>query len=439
MDLHVSTNSAPQDAYVFSDVFEILYGGRARGGKTFGMALAAILPVEDGDYSAVLFRRTFPELEGKEGLIDVTREMYPAAGGVYHESKHTWTFPSGAIIRLAHMANVGDYIQHAGPRYALVGFDELSHFEEIQYRYLFSRLSQKSDSKLETRMIAASNPGARWVFLRWRPWLDSKHPHPAESGEVRWFKSDGMDSELECEPGDPDGWSRTFIAADYRDNPAINQAKYSRNLDLLPYIERRRLKFGDWEIAEGRGTVLNREWFKYADSVPDGCQVYRAWDWAATEAKIKTGSGPKRKDPDYTATCYLATDGENFYIRLDRRRWTWKLVREWVRGTFKAESWCVHGGEEEPGASGKVLTFELAEMATEYGVGWIPLRPDTNKVAQAMRWSKLAEDGRVYLLPGGESRENVVYEFHNFPDGDYDDMVDATSKAFAMVGISIEL
>lgn len=427
----IKTNSEPQDAFVFSDVFETLYGGKAGGGKSYALIVAALLEAEKPDYSAILFRKTYPQLSGKGGLIELSREIYPYAGAEYDQQDKTWLFPSGAHVKFSHMQNQLDHYNHQGKEYHFVGFDELTHFEEEQYLYLFSRIRKRATSNVKTRMAAASNPGKRWVFLRWRPWLDPNHPNPAGPGEVRYYKRSG-ESEVECKADDPDGWSRTFIPSSYLDNPDLD-SQYERNLDLLPFIERQRLKYGDWQIEEGRGTILNKKWFQIVDSIPSGHRAWRYWDFAATEKKI-TGTKKSSYEPDYTATCYLAEKDGQFYILIHRRQATWDTVKKWVSLHLQKEKWAVHGGEEEPGASGKVLSHELSKLATQAGCGWHAIRPNGDKVTRALRWSALAEQGRIHIVRGGEDVDMILSEFHSFPEGGHDDMVDAVSGCFSLFG-----
>lgn len=425
MEQRVRTNSAQQDEFVFGGAFETLYGGKAGGGKTYALALAALLGVDDPHYSAILFRKTFPELNGKGSLIDTSKEFYPAAQGVYRGKDYTWEFPTGAQIRFSHMANKDDHYAHQGKQYHFVGFDELTHFHEDQYRYLFSRIRKRAGTGGRTRMAAASNPGARWVYERWRPWLDPDHPEKAAPGEIRWYRLEG-EAEIPCQEGEEGAWSRTFIPASYKDNPDLDP-EYERNLDLLPFIERQRLKFGDWRIEEGSGLVLNKNWFMTADTIPYPSRTYRGWDFAASEKKNKSD------DPDWTATAYLSTqDGNKFYLKIERRRTTWNSTREWVKSKFMEERHTMHGGEEEGGASGKGLTSTLLDIATESGMSWTPVKPSTDKVARAQRWAPMAEQGRIILVTGGEPIENILSEFHSFPDGGHDDMVDAVSVAFEL-------
>src|SRR5437868_3075876 len=57
-----------------SAVPEGLYGGAVGGGKSDALLLAALQYVDCADYDAVIFRRTFPELNAAGGLIDRSQE-----------------------------------------------------------------------------------------------------------------------------------------------------------------------------------------------------------------------------------------------------------------------------------------------------------------------------------------------------------------------------
>jgi predicted phage terminase large subunit-like protein len=415
-----------QKDFVKSPVFEVLYGGRAGGGKTIGLAIAALAGIGDKTYSAVMFRRTYPQLTGRGGLINVSRELYSQIPGANWNDQHkTWSFPSGAEIKFSHMQNRNDHYDHQGKEYHFVGFDELTHFDEDQYLYLFSRIRKRQTSTTPTRMVAASNPGARWVFDRWRAWLDPDHPKHARPGEVRWFRRVG-DTETECKRTDDGAWSRTFIPSSYKDNPYLD-AEYERNLDLLPYVERQRLKYGDWKAQEGKGTIINRTWVKHtSEPIPQGAQYYRYWDFAASEKKSKS------HNPDYTATAFLCVAGDRFLVQVQRRQASWETIQRWVAACIANEPYAVHGGEEEGGASGKVLASELSKIALQNRAGWHSVRPSGDKVTRALQWSPLAERGQVYLLDGGEDRDTVLSELHAFPESDHDDMVDAISGAFEL-------
>ena len=207
----IRPNSEQQRSFLVSSSFETLYGGAAGGGKSWALIIAALLGANDPRYHAVLFRRTIPQLNGADGLIHISRDIYPwVAGASYKETDHVWTFTGGATVRFAHMANRNDFTNYQGHQFAFVGFDELAQFEEMQYRYLFSRVGRTPG--LRSRVCCTSNPGADWVFRRWAAWLDPKHPNPAQPGEIKWYR-EAEDGERDADASDPLAWSRTYIPA----------------------------------------------------------------------------------------------------------------------------------------------------------------------------------------------------------------------------------
>lgn len=416
-------NSEPQNEFLTTPAFETLYGGAAGGGKSLGITIAAILNANNSKHRAILFRRTFAELSGSDGLIESSWQWYPSAKATYRAGNYLWTFPSGATVRFGHMATRNAHYAYQGHQFTFVGFDELGHFGQEQYLYLFSRV--RSDAKIPMRVCATSNPGARWIRDRWAPWLDANYANPASSGEIRYYKLDESGAEIECDAKDENSWSRTFIASSWRDNPNIGD-DYVRNLDMLPFIERERLKNSNWMIEEGAGTIFKSDWFNVVDFKPVVEQSFRFWDFAGT---AKT----KNNDPDYTATALVerCIDGK-YYVTIERDRANWATAKKWVKRKLDTERATIHGSEEEGGASGKAMSAELINIANDLGLSWRAMRPETNKIARAMLWSSHAENGLVNIVKN-EFTDELLFELHSFPQSQHDDMVDAISGAFSLI------
>lgn len=422
----------PQERFHRSPALEVLYGGQAGGGKTESLLVEALRHVDVPGYNAILFRRTFPELQQPEGLIERSRRLCPTLGGRYHETNLMWRFPAGAMLIFRHMEREADRLKQQSAEYAYIGFDELTTFTEAQYRYLFSRA--RSTCGVTPRIRTGTNPGGvghNWVKRRWGPWLDSKDPKPAADGEVRWFKPEGS-GEVECEPGDPEGLARTFIKSTVWDNPHLidKDPAYVARLKALPLVERMQLLEGDWDIMAAAGLVFKRHWFEIVDVAPAERTQVRAWDMAASEKETA------KSDPDFTAGARVSfADGIYYIEHITKQRERWAGVKNLIGQTAELDGREVSiGVEQEPGASGKNIIAELISWPALQGKATIRgYRPSRDKVKRAGVWSSQAEVGNVKIVSGNWDIEGFLDECEMFPDGPHDDQVDAVSLTFEML------
>ena len=127
-----------QAAFLSRGEYECLYGGAAGGGKSDALLMEALRQVHIGHYRAILFRKTFPQLQE---LIDRSQTLYPLAfpQARYNDAKRVWLFPSGAKLFFGSMQHPSDRLNYQGRRFDFIGFDELTHFTWEEYSYLFSR------------------------------------------------------------------------------------------------------------------------------------------------------------------------------------------------------------------------------------------------------------------------------------------------------------
>ena len=377
---------------------EVLYGGAAGGGKSDGMLQAAAMFADCPGYSALILRRTYPQLSQPGGLIPRSHEWgWSALGASWRSQDNQWTFPSGAVIKFGHLQNENDKYNYQSGEYDFIGFEELTQFSETQYRYLFSRLRRAEGSPIPTRMRSTSNPGGvghEWVRARFIDYDRAEHP------------------------------DRLFISAGLADNPHVDRADYEASLMHLDAVTRAQLMDGDWTVRESGG-LFRREWFTVVDEPPaDVVKRVRYWDMAATEAKPGT-------DPDWTSGALLSLTREGTVYIEDVRRTRSEPgpTERFIVSTAEADP---HGTvvwmEQEPGSSGKIAVnhYHNALMA-------FPFYPDKvtgSKVVRSQPLSSAAEAGRVRVVRGAWNSA-FFDEAEAFPLVAHDDQVDSVSGGYS--------
>lgn len=236
--------------------YECLYGGAAGGGKSDALLAEALRQVDIPHYRAIIFRKTYPQLTE---LIDRSQAIYSLAfpKAKYNESKHVWTFPSGAKIFFGSMQHSKDKTNYQGKRYDFIAFDELTHFTWEEYSYMFSRnrpsKSPRSSRKTRVYIRATTNPGGighGWVKERF---ISAAPPLTPIVEEVEVRTPEGETKRLKRD--------RIFIPATVFDNRVLleEDPNYLGSLALLPEKERNALLYGDWDSFTGQYFTEFRE------------------------------------------------------------------------------------------------------------------------------------------------------------------------------------
>lgn len=374
---------------------EALYGGAAGGGKSDALLMAALQYVHVPNYSAILFRRTYKDLSLPGALMDRAHDWLDGTDAHWSDTNKTWTFPSGATLTFAYLAHENDKYNYQGAEFQFIGFDELTQFEESQYRYLFSRLRRLKGSNVPLRSRVASNPGGRgheWVKQRF-----------LIEGKIK---------------------GRVFISAKLEDNPFLDTDEYESSLKELDPVTRAQLRHGDWDVLP-EGNKFKRAWFKVVEDFPKDLRLVRAWDLAATEPK-------QGKDPDYTAGALVGMKNGQFWIVDVRRdRLSPLKVEEYVYNTAMEDGRNIPiYMEQEPGSSGK-HTIDYYARHVLLGFSFYGVPSTGNKELRANPVSAAAENGNVYVVRG-PWLSSFLDEIVSFPDGSaHDDQVDAVSLAFS--------
>lgn len=224
--------------------YEVLYGGAAGGGKSDAIIAEALRQVDNPNYRAIIFRKTYPQC--RELIIKSIR-IYSAAypDAEYNGSEHYWKFPSGAKIYFGSMPNATSYLNYQGLSYSYIAFDELTHFTLEEYEYMISR--NRADGKgLRVYIRATANPGGighGWVKERFITASEPGVPYTVTT-EITDKKGKKIKASRE----------RVFIPSSVFDNEALlqNDPGYLSNLALLPESQRKALLYGDWDSYEGQ-------------------------------------------------------------------------------------------------------------------------------------------------------------------------------------------
>lgn len=218
---HLSRCSAPQAAFLALDCKEAFYGGAAGGGKSDALLAAALQYVDRPGYAALIIRRTFADLN-IQGAAMNRAQQWLAGKAHWSAQDKKFTFPSGATLTFGYLSTDADMYRYQGAEFQYVGFDELTQFNERQYRFLYSRMRALEEVGVPLRMRAASNPGGvghGWVKRRF---ITDRQP-----GTI-------------------------FVPAKLSDHPdASFKAGYHESLSMLDDVTRRQYEDGDWDVAAG--------------------------------------------------------------------------------------------------------------------------------------------------------------------------------------------
>lgn len=234
----------------------MFYGGEAGGGKSAALLIDAAYQVNITGYRAIIFRRTYSDLEG---LITLARTWYVPLGAKYNESKHLFRFPNSSTIKFSHMQYVKDIYTHQGQEYDYIGFDELPQFPKLAYVYLFSRL-RGSNANIKRMMRGTGNPDGEFLL-----WVKNRFFDTMTPMETGYFKT-VMDKDVRVSKGTPGSISRKFIPCVRSENRILMDADpgYEDRLDQLPEDKKRALKYGLWVTQDKPNQLIHSDWWENA-------------------------------------------------------------------------------------------------------------------------------------------------------------------------------
>lgn len=460
-----------QWSFLASEADITIGGGAAGCGKTYAEILAPLRNINVDGFTSVFFRRTNVQVKNPGGLWDESWKVYPLTGAVPNNGDLTWTWPSGAYIKMAHLDREVDVYEWQGSQVALIIWDELTHFTSKQFWYMLSR--NRTTCGVKPRILASCNPDAdSWVaeLIAW--WIDQdeflpsgeKNPTfglPIESrtGKLRYFarlnetmvwgdtKEEVLEADIAVvaaveetmqktgatytEAVDVVIKSITFIPGKLEENKILEREdpKYRGNLMALDRVQRERLLGGNWKIRATAGMYFRRHEVTMLDEEPtDLVAVFRAWDLAATEHVVE---GPGKNDPDWTAGVKMGKRRNGRFVVLDailvRKRSD--DVRTLVRRTAATDGRGVKIFiPQDPGQAGKDQAKTYIRLLAGFSASSEGETGDKETRAEpfASQW----QHGNVDVVRGHWNAE-YFSQLEAFPTPKvHDDAVDASSSAF---------
>ena len=221
-----------------------------------------------------------------------TRDGYNGQERVFRLPHRLWKSKKMNMqIDFGSVPNPGDETKYQGRPKDLLVLDEATNIAEKQARFLMGWV-RTTDFGQRTRVLMTFNPptdaAGRWVIEFFGPWLDERHPMPAEPGELRWFATvNGRDLEMPDKRKfvmvkgriiydyDPKDFSkdqvitplsRTFIPSRITDNPYLAGTGYMATLQGLPEPLRSQMLYGDFKagVEDSAWQVIPTAWVEAA-------------------------------------------------------------------------------------------------------------------------------------------------------------------------------
>ena len=268
-----------QSEALLSTATEVLFGGSAGPGKSFGIRSASIIwASEIPGLQVYLFRRLYNDLilnhmEGPKGYQSLLAPWVASKFvKIVDDEIRFW---NGSKIYLCHCQYEKDRFKYQGSEIHVLLVDELTHFSEVIYRFLRGRVRmvgiQPPDKYkgMFPRILCGSNPGNIG-----HQWVKASFIDNVSDGEIRQM------------PDEEGGMRRQFIKARLSDNPSLleDDPQYERKLAGLgnPALVKA-MRDGDWNIVEG---AFFPEWSEARHIIrpvelPAYWMRFRSGDWGS--------------------------------------------------------------------------------------------------------------------------------------------------------------
>ena len=219
----------------------------------------------------------------------------------------------------------------------------------------------------------------------------------------------------------------TVMKVGYEENPLLDvmMLKQAAKMKKL-YPEKYRHIWGGEPKLTRDGGVFTPEMITIVEVAEAGTQWVRGWDLAGTEVDLKKPN----VDPDWTAGPLLGRQPSGRFIIGDvkRIRGMPHTVEKFLKTTMVNDGPAVlHSIPQDPGQAGK---FQVKYFAGAFAGHRLHFSPETgDKVTRAEPFASQVNAGNVDMIRGAWN-DSYTLELGAFPNGDFDDQVDGSSRGF---------
>jgi predicted phage terminase large subunit-like protein len=196
---------------------------------------------------------------------------------------------------------------------------------------------------------------------------------------------------------------------------------------------------GNWNIRHEAGKVFAANDFEdraFPTQYPR--LKVRGWDLAATPVPIEKQPKKKKKKgrgPDWTRGVLIARDHTGEVVVEDvvsLRDKPGKVADKILETARKDKNKVVIALWQDPGAGGLYAAEDLEAKLQAEGFHVVVIRAAKSKIEFATPFAEVVEHGKVYVVDG-IWKKAYLDELEAFPDGDFDDQVDASSLAYLVL------
>lgn len=228
--------------------YDVLYGGAAFGGKSYGLLHDGLAKAHQHPGLEVwLIRETYPQLyDSFIGLLEKRLNYAKALGAKWNSARHELRLPNGSILKFRHARNMKDAADMLSAECQYLIIDERTRMQPGVVDALSMRVRSGNPTVPVIGIRSGSNPGGPGHSRVKQVFID---PAPLGWERVPILSPEGNEIPL----GDGRVMDAMFIPSRAADNPSGMAADpfYVARLDMLSPNMRAAYRDGDWSKFEG--------------------------------------------------------------------------------------------------------------------------------------------------------------------------------------------